>query len=672
MQINNGFLHLVSTLLGLLHLATFATAELKTIEFSFPNFKSPENDGTINIPNATDVPSGRNVLFLPKEKNALSVGWVIYEEKVQFWDNSDDAASFSTEFTFSTSGYNASTGGSGLAFLITPDFSIGDIRGYLGIFSSTTNASTNNQKIAVEIDVFKNPWDPSASHIGLDVNSIESVKVKDYCPVMDNRCTYFTNKGDINVWIDYMAESETLEVRLAMGSSSVKPTQPDLQFIGLNLPRTIRNFMYVGFSAATGSDFYPAHTFRLRRWSFKTTAPSNGKKNILLIAVLSAAAGLIFIIIVVLLCICRARLRCCCCAPAPAPCLDDPFPQIAQLASGPRIFTYRELSDATKGFSENELLGQGGFGKVFRGVLRSGTMIAVKKISEGSDQGEQQFVAEVSIISNIRHRSVVQLQGWCHEQGQLILVYDYMPNGGLDQHLYASNCPLNWTMRYNVIVDLASALAYLHEELEQCVIHRDIKASNVMLDRDFKGRLGDFGLAKSSARDMVAATTKLAGTMVYMAPELPITFKPTTESDVYSFGILALEVICRRRPFDGTVILLDWVWEKHEQGELLQVVDPGLNQAFDRTQAQVALSVALMCANPNPNERLRMQMARQMLIGEVSVPPLPANRPFMLYSNVNSEQGSCNNSGFHSDAWNTAAIENGRVTIIQRPEMNPR
>lgn len=129
MQINNGFLHLVSTLLGLLHLATFATAELKTIEFSFPNFKSPENDGTINIPNATDVPSGRNVLFLPKEKNALSVGWVIYEEKVQFWDNSDDAASFSTEFTFSTSGYNASTGGSGLAFLITPDFSIGDIRG---------------------------------------------------------------------------------------------------------------------------------------------------------------------------------------------------------------------------------------------------------------------------------------------------------------------------------------------------------------------------------------------------------------------------------------------------------------------------------------------------------------------------------------------------------------
>lgn len=184
------------------------------------------------------------------------------------------------------------------------------------------------------------------------------------------------------------------------------------------------------------------------------------------------------------------------------------------LSLGPRKFTFRELSAATKHFSDSERIGTGGMGSVYKGTLRNtGNLIAVKRIRhESTDDGEEGFLAEASSLSQIRHRNLMQLQGWCHEDGKLLLVYDYMPNGSLDQWLHGKhskptkpnksnkpnkpNVPLSWERRFSIVKGVAAALAYLHDEWHQCVLHRDIKSSNVMLDADFNAHLGDFGLAR--------------------------------------------------------------------------------------------------------------------------------------------------------------------------------
>ncbi|MFS7923289.1 putative protein kinase RLK-Pelle-L-LEC family [Helianthus anomalus] len=161
-------------------------------------------------------------------------------------------------------------------------------------------------------------------------------------------------------------------------------------------------------------------------------------------------------------------------------------------------------------------------------------------------------MTEVKINSRLRHRNLVQLVGWCHDKNQFLLVYEYMPNGSLDSHLFGKNItPLKWPVRYKIAIGLASALLYLHEEWEQCVVHRDIKPSNIMLDSGINVKLGDFGLARFVEHELGTRTTVLAGTLGYMAPEYISTGKASKESDVYSFGVVPLEIACGRKAMDG-------------------------------------------------------------------------------------------------------------------------
>ncbi|KAF2311894.1 hypothetical protein GH714_027196 [Hevea brasiliensis] len=189
---------------------------------------------------------------------------------------------------------------------------------------------------------------------------------------------------------------------------------------------------------------------------------------------------------------------------------------------GPQRFSYRDLDKATKGFKDKQLLGFGGFGRVYRGELpSSNTQVAVKKVSHDSQQGIKEFVAEIVSMGRLRHRNLVQLLGYCRRKGELLLVYDYMPNGSLDKLLFHNDTPnLNWVRRYQILRGVASALLYLHEEWEQVVLHRDVKASNVMLDADLNGRLGDFGLAKFYDHGSIPQTTCVVGTVGYLAPEV--------------------------------------------------------------------------------------------------------------------------------------------------------
>ena len=229
----------------------------------------------------------------------------------------------------------------------------------------------------------------------------------------------------------------------------------------------------------------------------------------------------------------------------------------------------------------------------------------------------------------MRHRNLVQLIGWCHEKKELLLVYEFMENGSLDSHLFKGKTMLTWAMRYKIAQGLASALLYLHEEWEQCVVHRDVKSSNVMLDSNFNAKLGDFGLARLVDHEKGSQTTVLAGTMGYLAPECVVTGKASKETDVYSFGVVALEIACGRKPFDlkvqeSRMRMVQWVWDLYGTGQLLEAADPKLSTNFDEKEMECLMVVGLWCAHPYHMLRPSIRQAIQVLNFEAPLPILPA------------------------------------------------
>ncbi|GFQ01732.1 proline-rich receptor-like protein kinase perk9, partial [Phtheirospermum japonicum] len=227
-------------------------------------------------------------------------------------------------------------------------------------------------------------------------------------------------------------------------------------------------------------------------------------------------------------------------------------------------FTYEELVEATNAFSADNLLGQGGFGSVFKGILVDGREIAVKQLKIGGGQGEREFRSEVEIISRVHHRHLVSLVGYCISDEKRLLVYDYLPNNTLYYHLHGQGRPvMDWAARVKIAVGAARGIAYLHEDCHPRIIHRDIKSSNILLDINFEARVSDFGLAKLAMDANTHVTTRVMGTFGYMAPEYASSGKLTDKSDVYSFGVVLLELITGRKPVDtsqplGEESLVEW------------------------------------------------------------------------------------------------------------------
>ena len=277
------------------------------------------------------------------------------------------------------------------------------------------------------------------------------------------------------------------------------------------------------------------------------------------------------------------------------------------------------------------LLGRGGFGSVFRGVLHhSKQTVAIKRVSPESKQGMKEFMAEILILGHLRHRNLVQLIGYCRHKQQLLLVYDYMPNGSLDSYLHTqdhSTTTICWVQRFCIIKGIASGVFYLHEDWEQVVIHRDIKTSNVLLDGEMNARLGDFGLARSHDHGADAHTTRVAGTWGYIAPELARLGKATKATDVFAFGVLMMEVACGRRPIwvDGAhgepVALSDWVLAAWRGGSITDAVDTRLDDYVEE-EIELVLKLGLLCSHPSPNARPCMRRVVQYLQRDA---PLPAD-----------------------------------------------
>ncbi|GLT49673.1 hypothetical protein SLA2020_232150 [Shorea laevis] len=288
-------------------------------------------------------------------------------------------------------------------------------------------------------------------------------------------------------------------------------------------------------------------------------------------------------------------------------------------------FTYNELVQATNRFSGQNLLGEGGFGCVYKGVLTDGREVAVKQLKIGGGQGEREFRAEVEIISRVHHRHLVSLVGYCISNHQRLLVYDYLPNNTLHYHLHGKSRPvMDWATRVKVAVGAARGIAYLHEDCHPRIIHRDIKSSNILLDNNFEAQVSDFGLAKLALEldSHTHVSTRVMGTVGYMAPEYATSGKLTEKSDVYSFGVVLLELITGHKPVDdsqplGDESLVEWArplltqaLEREEFGEL---VDPRLEKNYVASEMFRMIEAAAACVRHSAARRPRMsQVARAL------------------------------------------------------------
>ncbi|WCJ33890.1 Protein kinase superfamily protein [Euphorbia peplus] len=286
-----------------------------------------------------------------------------------------------------------------------------------------------------------------------------------------------------------------------------------------------------------------------------------------------------------------------------------------------RWYSLKELEVATCGFAEENVIGEGGYGVVFRGVLEDGSVVAVKNLMNNKGQAEKEFRVEVEAIGKVRHKNLVGLIGYCAEGARRMLVYEYVDNGNLEQWLHGEVgpiSPLTWDIRMKVAIGTAKGLAYLHEGLEPKVVHRDVKSSNILLDKKWNAKVSDFGLAKLLGSEASYVTTRVMGTFGYVSPDYASTGMLNEGSDVYSFGILLMEMITGRSPIDysrpaGEMNLVDWFkgMVASRRGE--EVLDPLIRVQPPSRSLKRALLVCLRCIDLDSCKRPKMGQVVHML-----------------------------------------------------------
>ncbi|CBI35556.3 unnamed protein product, partial [Vitis vinifera] len=476
-----------------------------SLDFNFTSF-SPYNDNITYEGSAFP----RNQIIQLTQAQSASIGWATYVQPLHLWDKaSGNLTDFTTHFSFVIDTQNRSgSHGDGIAFFLMPaDSQKPNVTkgGGLGLASDTQPLNTTvNHFVAVEFDIYKNRWDPNDTHAGIDINSVQSIRnVKWWDSIINGR------RND--AWISYNSSSKNLSV-VFTGFRNDSTILQDNLYYEVDLRLYLPEWVSFGFSGATGN---ASAIHAIYSWKAETPTsnpnsnPSRKIKVKLVVGLTVGGCAFVGGLSLVLFLFLKSRR-----GKVDNPVIDqlsmeDDF----EKGTGPKKFRYNELASSTNNFAEEGKLGEGG-------------------VSSGSKQGIKEYVSEVKIISRLRHRNLVQLIGWCHEKRDLLLVYEFMPNGSLESHIFSERSLLTWEMRYKIAQGLASALLYLHEGWEQCVLHRDIKSSNIMLDSGFNAKLGDFGLARLVDHGKGSQTTVLAGTMGYMAPECATTGKASKQSKI--------------------------------------------------------------------------------------------------------------------------------------------
>ncbi|KAL3826153.1 hypothetical protein ACJIZ3_022182 [Penstemon smallii] len=589
----------------------------KSFNFTYHGF----NDSNLIQEQATVIKPSGALRLTNTTQNVI--GHAFFPTPILMFNNTNsNVSSFSTYFIFQIRPSSSkNNGGFGLAFTLSPSprFLFAEGGHYLGIFNSSNDGSPLNHIFMVEFDTvngYKEESNTNGNHVGININGMNSMA--------SQPASYYKNgtqateevhleSGDpIQAWIDYDGVKNIVNVTVSP-LSVPKPIRPLMSEV-IDLSHVVMENMYAGFSAATGDK---SSSHYILGWSFringeadkldlnripyvppeKTSSTNHKVKK----ALLASFAVLLFILLLALASIVFCR-------------------RVEVMESWeldcPHRFEYRELHKATKGFKESEKIGVGGFGAVYKGILPSnGAEIAVKKIMSNNPlQGMREFAAEIESLGRLRHKNLVNLQGWCKHKNDLLLVYEYVPNGSLDSLLYSSKNGifLTWQQRFNIIKGIASGLLYLHEEWEQIVIHRDMKSSNVLIDT----RLYDHG--------KTSHTTNVVGTIGYIAPELTRTGRASTSTDVFGYGILLLEVVCGRGPIvyeaDRNVILVDWVVECMQKGNIFDAVDGKLNFEYEVEEVELVMGLGLLCSHPRVEVRPTMREVVKYLNGDEILP----------------------------------------------------
>ncbi|KAB1215661.1 L-type lectin-domain containing receptor kinase S.1 [Morella rubra] len=600
------------------------------------NFLYNSFTGIVNATDLTLINDARfdsSVVRLTNDSNQYSFGRAFYPTKLTMRSSSNSSAlsSFSTSFVFSILPTIATSPGFGLAFVLSNTTSPpGALASqYFGIFTDD-KVPTVAPLLAVEFDTGRNPEfnDPDDNHIGIDLNSIisETIVTAGYYNSTGGFVPVRMRNGqNIRAWIDFNGTSFEINVTIAPIGVS-RPSRPTLSFKNPVIANYVSAEMYVGFSASK-TEWIEAQ--RVLAWSLSNTGvareinttnfplfePESSSSSLSAGAIAGITVGSVAFVAT-----CatgfylywrKSKLK-------------DEEDEIEdwELEYWPHRFSYEELSQATNGFSSEDLLGSGGFGKVYKGTLSNGTEVAVKCVNHDSKQGLREFMAEISSMGRLQHKNLVQMRGWCRKGNQLMLVYDYMPNRSLNTWIF--NQPtklLGWEQRRKVLADVAEGLNYLHHGWDQVVVHRDIKSSNILLDSDMQGRLGDFGLAKLYQHGEVPNTTRVVGTLGYLAPELATVAVPTSSSDVYSYGVVILEVACGRKPIELSAseeetVLIEWVRELYVNGKVGEAADPRIRGQYEAGEMELLLKLGLACCHPDPQRRPTMKDVVALLVGE--------------------------------------------------------
>lgn len=602
----------------------------------------------------------------PSPSSSIGVGRALYNHPIRFLDPSTNSnASFICRFSFYITAFSDSSSssspplfGDGLTFIITSKkYILGSGFGYMGL-SNETSQEEGGMYIAVEFDTSFDPSldDISDNHIGIDINSARS-----FASVDSTSMGFDLKNGKrTTVWIEYIDSKKMVKVWLSYTKSrTIRP----ILATHIDLSMYLEEFMFIGFSASNGkgSAQHVVEKWRFRTYGFipsvnsfdtrveggcfmcvpddvlpndtAQTPSTRSRKNELVLGVGGAAFFVSVSLVIGGISWFFMRKK------RNGDTGNSRHQRYnAELNQVPQRLSLDEIKVATRGFHRSRVLGEGGSGTVYEGHLASGKEVAVKRFHQinTADLYSDPFTNELAaVIGCLKHRNLLQLQGWCCERGELILVYEYMPNGSLDKLLERTGdspvAKLKWEDRLKIVLGVASALTYLHEECERQIIHRDVKACNIMLDADFNAKLGDFGLAELyEPGAAIRNPTIPAGTRGYLAPEYVHAGVPTVKTDVFSFGVVTLEVATGKLPVDNDgKTLVDWVWDKWTNGKLIEAADAGLMGRFNKREMEGMLIVGLSCADYNCAERPTAKEAARMLKGEAPLPVLPARRPFM-------------------------------------------
>ncbi|MCL7027068.1 hypothetical protein MKW94_005336 [Papaver nudicaule] len=614
------------------------------LQIFFFQFVTSENSFTYNgflhanmsLSGAARLTSN-GILELTNDTSKI-LGHAFYPHPQQFKENSTYSSvfSFATTFIFSVKPKYPELGGHGLAFVFSSTKELkNSLRNqYLGLPNETSIAEFSARIVGVEFDTVQSLDlnDINDNHVGIDIGSLIS-NVSEPAKYFDrhNNKSVILKSGDlIQGWIEYNGKERLLTVTITPFGIP-KPNQP-LILSAIDLSPLMNEYMYVGFSASTG---VLSASHNIHGWSFRiggraqdldpSKIPTFMKSNKAVMHKKGFKVGIALACITLVLLVICGSFQVVQWRKHAEESLEE-----WEIEYGARRFKFSELLAATREFREENLIGSGGFGSVYKGIIPStGLEVAIKRVAQDSRQGMREFVAEIMTMGRLRHRNLVQLHGWCRMKDELLLVYDHVPNGSLDDMLFSNNQQktLNWEQRYEILIGVAHALLYLHEECEHQIVHRDVKPSNILIDADLNPKLGDFGLARISGHTINKQTTQIVGTLGYLAPELTKTGKATTSTDVYGYGALMLEVVCCRRPIEPQknaheLVLVDWVRELHSRGELMRAVDPAL-ELYNPDEAKLVLGLGLLCLHPNPNYSPSMRKIVQYLLGDASHPLLP-------------------------------------------------